>query len=805
MNSTRWRQVEELFHAALARQGEDRAVFLAQACGDDEALRREVLALLECHHQAGQRFLESPAIARAAAPALESGRRIGAWRIEREIGRGGMGAVYLASRADQQFEKQVAVKLVGAGLDTDFLRRRFRAERQILASLEHPNITRLIDGGVTEQGQPYLVMDYIEGMPLKQYCEEHRLTVPQRLTLFSTICGAVQYAHQNLVIHRDLKPGNILVTAGGAPKLLDFGTAKLLAETPEAPLTAMTGAGMMTLAYASPEQMRGEAVSTVSDVYSLGVTLYELLAGRRPWGEDPATLYNPEREGARPSVTAARAGDRRLAALLQGDLDNIVMKALQKRPDQRYGSAAQLAEDLQRHLAGLPVLAHPPALLYRMGKFVARHAWGTATAAAAALALLAATMVSVHQARVANRERIKAERTSEFVQQILAGADSSWNSTLPGRGRDLKVADILDHAAGRLSTELKDWPEAEGALRRTLGSSYRVLAMFEPAEKQLRLGAEKLRAAYGENHVETIMAVYMLGQALLSKGDLRAAEDHLRKARNAMLRLQPDDPRITPMGNDLAVALGTMGRWGEAAPLVREFLQASRQRYGPVDVRVAIAASNLGVVYNSSGDVEQAQKSFQESADIFRQMAPRTFFEEGVALAELAGIHRLKGENTEAKALFQKALDIFRSRLGPTHPRVATSLAGLAQVLSQEGDHLGAVSHVLQALEIQKKSLPAEHPEVASSLNILGVVQTASGRPREGEAALRQALAIRKKLLAETDWKIADSTVQLGVCMAAQGRRSEAKPLLEEGYRRFRDAFGENHARTIQARERLNR
>jgi serine/threonine protein kinase len=423
MTPDQWQRIQELFHAALERDPSQRAQVLAEACAGDAVLHQEVASLLAAHEQAGS-FIEAPAFAGTEAWLVDApaqavvGRQIGPYQVVRQLGAGGMGAVYLAVRADDHYHKQVAIKLVKPGVPSSDLLRRFRTERQILASLDHPNIAKLLDGGTTADGLPYLVMDYVEGLPLDVYCDRQALSIPARLTLFRTVCAAVHYAHQHLVVHRDLKPSNILVTADGVPKLLDFGVAKLLhpALATQTSVTMVPGQQGMTLAYASPEQIRGEPITTASDVYSLGVVLYELLTGYQPY-RFPSPLPHAmarvicEEEPQKPSTAMRRsaagpgangghprppAGGRQPREgppaqryrRLTGDLDTIVLMALRKAPSQRYASVEHLSEDLRRHLEGLPVMARPQTLGYRSAKLIRRHKAGVLAAA-----LLGVTLV----------------------------------------------------------------------------------------------------------------------------------------------------------------------------------------------------------------------------------------------------------------------------------------------------------------------------------------------------------------------------------------------------------------------------
>ncbi len=417
MTPERWQQVKGIFQEALDQETGRCAEFLDEACGDDAELRREVESLLLADNGATNPL--DKAISQIASTLIPMeqgstmlGRRIGVYRVTGLIGQGGMGAVYRAARDDHQYDKEVAIKLVKGGLGPDFALQRFRRERQILARLEHPNIARLLDGGTTDEGWPYLVMEKIDGQTISEYCEIHSLSIRQRLELFRFVCAAVQYAHQNLIIHRDIKPSNILVANDGVPKLLDFGIAKLL--DPEHTLNTAdndpgqtaTAMRVMTPAYASPEQARGEPVTTSTDIYSLGIVLYELLTNQRPYQIKGNSFLEIERaicstEPEKPSAAVRQnsTGQIKLSRQLAGDLDNIILMALRKEPERRYGSVEQFSEDIRRHLDGLPVNARQDTVRYRTSKFVRRHLWGVLASTLIALLLIAGAAFSTYQAR----------------------------------------------------------------------------------------------------------------------------------------------------------------------------------------------------------------------------------------------------------------------------------------------------------------------------------------------------------------------------------------------------------------------
>jgi serine/threonine protein kinase len=539
MKAERWQQVRLILDRAIALPPSQRSPYVEQNCAHDQELRDEVESLLRSHEEAGSVFLNSPAASVKTALEIGTvtriGSRIGVYQILAEIGHGGMGEVYRAVRADGQYEKAVAIKLVRGGYDTTGLLQRFRHERQILASLDHPNIARLLDGGTTEDGIPYLVMELIEGERLDAYCDAHRLSITGRLRLFCEICSAVQYAHQRLIIHRDLKPGNVLVTLDGIPKLLDFGIAKLI--DPDS-LGETTLVRPMTPEYASPEQIRGEPITTASDVYSLGVVLYQLLTGRSPYPGETRSSHQLgkaicETDPAKPSTAVLKpistspeeqlpaaipdqlAGVRegspaKLQRRLAGDLDNIVLKAMRKEPQQRYTSVEQLAEDIRRHLQGLPVTAVKGSFAYRAKKFIRRNRMAIAAGSLLAVTLLGGIVATIRQARIARRqaeiahsERAKAEKRFSDVRELANSLIFEIHDSiqgLPGATPSRKL--LLDRAVQYLD-KLSSDSAGDVNLQRELAWAYQRLATVQGDTTQSNLG--QVRAADVSNQKATAL------------------------------------------------------------------------------------------------------------------------------------------------------------------------------------------------------------------------------------------------------------------------------------------------------------
>ena len=593
MTAPDFQKVEEIFHGALECEPNQLGAFLNEKCAGDETLRCEIEALLALHRQAGS-FIETP-IADVAAALLKEdetdlliGQTIGHYKISRRISAGGMGAVYLAERADRQYEKQVAIKLIKRGMDTDSVLRHFRNERQILASFDHPNIARVLDGGATENGLPYFVMEYVEGLPIDAYCDGHSLSIVERLKLFREVCAAVSYAHRHTVIHRDIKPSNILVTSGGTPKLLDFGIARILqpGDAVES-LATLTGVRLMTPEYASPEQVRGQALTTATDVYSLGVVLYQLLTGRKPYrlktrAPEEISRAILEQEPSRPSTAVAKCdGDSRFeirnSKLLKGDLDNIVLTALRKEPERRYQSVEQFSEDIRRHLKALPVAARKDTLAYRSATFIRRNTVATAAAALVFLTLIAGIVATTWQARKARAEKARAERRFNDVRQLARSVLFDYHDAikdLPGatRVREQLVKDALtylDSLAGEatgdpdLQRELAAAYERVGDVRGEAFSASlgdRTGAM-ESYRKALRI-RETMVAADPHNVQDHryLAAIYRkIGKQSLETTEAAQSLENLRRALALYVQLAADHPADGDVRYDLATTYNDIG------------------------------------------------------------------------------------------------------------------------------------------------------------------------------------------------------------------------------------------------------
>ena len=772
MTPERWKQIRDLFDAAVERSQEERTAFLQQACGPDQELRGEVDSLLDAH-AGSSRLMAQPAAALAAASLLSvlprtarpeeamEGRRLGPYKILRRIGSGGMGSVYAAARADEQFEKIVAVKIVKPGLDNATIVRRFRNERQVLASLEHPNIGRLLDGGTTSEGLPYLVMEYIEGTPLDQYCDHHRLSVAERLALFRVVCEAVHCAHQNLVVHRDLKPGNILVTAQGVPKLLDFGIAKLL--RPEYSNQALgqttPGTHPMTPKYASPEQVRGEPITTASDQYSLGVLLYLLLTGQSPYGraESRGDLIEAicEADPEAPSEVASRldpspcAGrsttPRGLAGLLRGDLDAILLTTLRKEPQRRYASVERLSEDIRKHLFQLPVSARNLTTAYRVHKFILRHTAAVAAAILVSLALLASTVTSAYYARTARREKVIAERRFQDVRQLARFVLLEFDDAIrSGETSARKV--LLDKGLDylhRLSLESAGDPQIQSELM----------------DGYLKVG-DVQNNLYGPHLGERAGAKQSYRKALEIAGALADAEPANQAARRNIARASGKLGDLAALGGDRKEALDHYRR----ALGVFEAL-AGKTPAGEARRDIVEITPRIGLLQYQIGDLRGALASYSRSLALAEQWtdqdarnpeARRAF---ALASYRVGEMMARSGQTQAGLERLRRGLATFEDLLtaSPTSPEARRDLSAVSlvygDILSTAGMDKDAIESFRRALSLSE-SLAREDPrnkqyqrDVCAALGRLADLLAKAGQMGEARVVTQRALAELRELV----------------------------------------------------------
>ena len=706
LSAERFAEVRALWEAALEQPAAERDAFVHEATPHDDELRHEVLSLLEAHHDTGGLFSDAypGGVALDLPLAGESlvGRTLGAYRVVREIGHGGMGTVYEAERADDQFRKRVAIKTLRYGRASADVLARFANERQIQGALAHPNIATLLDAGVTDGHVPFLVLEFVDGEPIDAYCSARQLPLTARLDLFLQVVNAVQHAHRQLVVHRDLKPSNILVTSDGVVKLLDFGISKLIDETPDHLATA--GVRAFTTAYASPEQIRGEPVSTATDVYSLGVVLYRLVTGRTPFDTEHTTSAAAftaicETDPAAPSavVTAESAAAMgfdsadRLRRALTGELDAIILMALRKEPARRYATADAMGEDVLDHLRGRPVQAQPDSIGYRVRKLVGRNRLATAAVVVAFVAMGAGTSVALWQARVARRalvvaetqtalavqDRRTAERVSAFLQQMFSAADRSWAGGSPGP--NTSIAEVIDAAAERVDRDLADEPAVAEALHRSLESIYTALRDTEKGTVHSRrvLALMKARGAPG---VEIARGLHDLGALQFLAGERDSALATL-EASYALFEQAgfPETEDFSLTLNQLGLTLWDMGRPLEAEPFLTRALDVRTAVLGN-DVVAAIISSNVGLIRDAQGDLAGAEAFHRKAEAIYATLRDREYFEHGYNLNNLAVVLMFRGQLPEAEQTMEQALAVLTRILGPEHVVVGLGRLNLARI-----------------------------------------------------------------------------------------------------------------------------
>jgi eukaryotic-like serine/threonine-protein kinase len=766
-----WQRVKEVFEQVRQLDEAGRRAFVARPCDNDGELHLEVVSLLEADATA-EAIVDRLAIEYLSPDTLEpvpedwQGRRIGAYQLLTCLGRGGMGEVWRARRADRQFEKEVAIKLVRVGYASNFVLQRFRAERQILATLEHPNIARLIDGGVTEEGQPYLVMELVEGQPIDQYCESQSLPIAQRLRLFRDVCGAVSYAHQRLVVHRDLKPSNILVTAEGTIKLLDFGIAKILqppladGATAEATRTVLRA---LTPAFSSPEQILGLNITTASDVYSLGVVLFHVLAGRSPYRTTFASTRDAiqdvcETEPMRPSAAAAQLVPADKARVLPDrDLDDITLKALRKEPERRYGSVEQFSEDLRRYLAGLPVTVRGEQLTYRAGKFVRRHRVEVAAVVLIATALLIGIVLTSREARIANQQRARAERHSASVRALA----NTFMFQMDDAIRDLPGAtaarQVLVQTALKYLDTLSKESGTDRNLQQELAQAYEKVADIQGQAYNPNTGNPRAALASYDQAVALLTALTTANPA---DTKVRAALATVHFKRSRALGLFGADPRAAATESQQSVALF-------------EQLLAANPHQPSVQDQLAAAYSTHAVHLMWSGHTEAAITTAYKGIALMEELhradpSNRTFeFHLGTQYTNAGAVVMARGLQPqtleEVQSLERKALDLHQHLLSvdPQHAlryqrAIGADLDNLASQLYERGDYAGALTEHEAALAALAE--PATDPnnsqarlDVARVTHHLARALFAAGRGDAAAAAFTQSIAALNAIAAHAD------------------------------------------------------
>lgn len=816
MNKERLILIRQLFDEALLLPQSERESFLNLKCANDSELKNEIISLLNSLENT-EDFLEEQVtdVSEKRDSVVDPfiGKQIGNYIIDGKAGIGGMGVVYSGKRNDKSFKQKAAIKILRHGLNSDYHLKRFLIERQTLASLQYPFIARLLDGGQTDEGLPYLVMEYIDGIPITEYCNQHDLSIRDRLKLFRDVCSAVQYAHQNLIVHRDIKPGNILVTNEGQVKLLDFGIAKLLDENmfEDAEGLTKTGVWHLTPEYASPEQIKGEAITTASDIYSLGVMLYQILTKEQPYkitNNSPSAISKmiTEENIIKPSERVRRtitnlelketddkAGENnsklsdyseKLFHHLKGDLDNIVLKAMHKDSARRYVSVEQFSEDIRRHLVGLPVIAQKDTARYRLSKFIQRHKKGFVASAIFLIFMVASLVVIIWQANVAANERDiakieadKFERVNMFLQNMLSSVDPDEI------GRDVKVYDVLGRAAENVESELKDKPEIEAAIRRTLGNTYTNLGEYEQAKEHLEKALLLNRKIYGNENEKVAVNLYDLALYYHWIGDLKNA-DSLYNYSLAIFRNTLKEPTrdLAVTLNGCALIQSDLGNYSLAVKQFEEALLIIEQKYGKEDKDYSSIINNLAITMHSLNQLDKAEKYYLESQRIVLKLFGEKRTEIASTYNNLAFIYLDKNDFVKAEENFVKSYNLKLELKGKDHPDVGLALSNLGSVKLKQKDYKEAIDLFNRAIIQLKKTLPDVHAWLANSYYGLGRTLYEMGDFINGEINLRHSLQIRKNIFSEDNPVVYFAEGELGICLLGQNKLSEAETLLVKAY-----------------------
>jgi len=819
MKPDRWQQVVRLYAAALERTARDRGPYLRETCGDDEKLLREIEALLSDPASA-RKFLAAGGAFASAAPddvavthsdsAPSAGERaIGPYRLLQKIGEGGMAEVWLSEQTTP-LHRSVAIKLIKAGMDTKAMVARFESERQALALMDHPAIAKVFDAGATAEGRPYFAMEYVPGTPITEYCDRYRLSTRERLELFIPVCEGVQHAHQKAVIHRDLKPSNILITlqdGKAVPKIIDFGVAKAVGQ-PLTDKTMFTQIGVLvgTPEYMSPEQteLTGHNVDTRTDVYSLGLILYELLVGALPFdgralrraGFEEILRQIREEEPVRPSTKVRTLGDASaacarnrktepgvLARQLEGDLDVIVLKAVEKDRTRRYGSPSDLAAEIARYLQDEPVLATPPSVAYRARKFARRHRFGVGVAAGVLLLLIGFAVTMAAQAQRIARERDRANREAEASHQVTDLLTGLFRVVDPGeaRGNQITAREILDRGARQIDVELRTQPEIQARLMQTMGVVYTNLGLYRQAQQLLERAVEIARRTLGPEHRDTLSSTNALGVVYRRQDRLPEAEAIFRDTLSISRRVFGPDHRQTASAMALlADALMRQQRDREAEPLFREAKDISLRAVGPEHLETITSRAGLGAVYMGENRYADAEKELRETLSIAQRVLgpddPFTLIVHEHLAEDLMAAQRYG----EAAPIVRDVLAARARVLGPEHSLTLNARHLLALNLIGQKRYEEAERQSRETLEIERRVLGAGSRITLETGNDLALAFTAQHRYEEADTVFREMLANARRALGDNDAVTNQSRYNIACIAALRGRRDEAFLALQQ-------------------------
>ena len=797
MDSARWDRVQAIFHDAVALPPEERPGFVAAAAGADHELAADVLSAIDADEQ--RLSLLDGGVARVAGSILEGARttieQIGPYRLVKVLGEGGMGTVFLAERVD--LETTAAIKILRDAWLSPSRRRRFATEQRTLAALNHPGIARLFDAGVLEDGTPWIVMEYVDGQTITDYCRPRTLSTDDTLRLFRAVCDAVQYAHRHLIVHRDLKPSNILVTAEGAVKLLDFGIAKQLTDIDSDVDVTRTGMRAMTPAYAAPEQLRGEPIGVHTDVFSLGVVLYELLTGRRPFEFSGRT--SADAVSAILEQGAARPSGSRTAT----DLDVLVLTALQADPGRRYGSVEAFIRDLEHYRQGEALDARADSLPYRAGKFARRH-WRPLAVTAAMLALVIA-LVAFYTIRLADArdaavlQANRAQRSQELLLGMFTGGDDT-----AAPSEDLRVLELLDRGVQEADT-LRGEPTVRADMHATLGTIYRRLGDFTKANALLTTALDERQKIAGAASAEAADALIRLALLRSDQAQLDEAERLARQGVETLERLNPPDVAATAKGyTALGEVLIERGHYPEAIQALEQSIRL-QARLGEESADHALALRQLVNANFYAGKFDVADETGRRALAMTRNVSGERHALVAEDLINLGAIQSERGKYEDAERYYRDALVITEGWFGKDHYQTASNLTMLGRSLVYQQRFDEAVTLLQRALGIQERVFGADHPRVASVVNDLGHIALSRARYDEAEAAFERMRDIYVKVHDGKHYLIATATSNLASVFSARKDYRRAEPLFRGAVRMYIDTQGADHLNTGIARLKLGR
>jgi serine/threonine-protein kinase len=820
MSPERWEKVQSLFAEALELNHSEREIYLKKECANDQDLFNEVISLLKADEDEHSIFSGSASDYIAADDATLEGKTFGNYLAIEQIGSGGMGSVYLADRVDGLFEQKVALKIIKPGMNSQEIITRFEGERQILARLQHPNIAKLLDGGISELGLPYFTMEYVDGKPITEFCDDNNLTIEKRLELFLKVCDAILYAHQNLVIHRDIKPSNILVQKDGNVKLLDFGIAKVFEEDANQKNLTLTGIRVMTPEYASPEQVRGEPVNTATDIYSLGLILYQLLTGCPPYEVHTNSAIEMEKiicftEPPKPSIMITKFStlnvDRakklspvvisqnrgisqsKLRKRISGDLDNICLMALRKEPERRYNSVAQMINDINNHLSGQPITARKSTALYLAKKFIQRHKAGVVITSVAFLIMALVTIFyTLKLAEERDRAQVEAEKSkkvSEFLAGIFKVSDPDQS-----RGETITARELLDKGVKSLESELSDQPEVLAKMLDVTGNVYKSLGLYNNALVLLNKAYDINDSLFGLTSPETAKSLNDLANLNFAMGDYDQAISRFNKTVKTRERIFGEESMETAESlNDLAMVLREQGKYDEAEKLLIQSLAIRKKRSSDKGPEVSESMNNLALLYQDKGKYDEAKKLFEESLLIKENLYGKIHPSVTETISNLAMLLQKMGNYDEASTLFNKSLKIDKKLFGDIHPTISTDLYNIASNTALMGDLQSADKLYTEVLELDKKLLGEKHPYIALDYNNLAGILNDKGDYSKAEELYKKSLDLNIKIYGKEHPEVATSLSNLGVLYYRWGKYNLAEPLIKSALEMRIKLLGENH------------